>query len=72
MFLLQLLTTDYTLQLKTEILAKTVEELKWMGKEMVQNNPAAVGSKYRIYSMEKNANGYYLSTGMLKEGVVQG
>ncbi len=72
MYLLQLVTQDYELQLKTEILVKTIGELKFEGREMVRYNPRAVGNKYRIYGMEKNTRGYYVSTGMLKEGVVQG
>lgn len=62
MYHLQIVTNDFLLQLKTEIVTDTVEGLKILSKQMIKNNPNSIGETYRIW----------LDGKFVKEGVILG
>jgi len=68
MYLLQVTTKDYGLQLRTEVTADTVEQLQLLGKAMVKNNPAVVGLSYIIAKYTKVNDKFTCNT--LKTGVI--
>lgn len=54
-YLLQVQTDDFGLQLRTEVVASTLEQLKLEAVKMVKNNPVVKGLKYGIWNLvEKN------------------
>lgn len=54
-YLLQIQTDDFGLQLRTEIVANTIEQLKFEAVKMVKNNSVVKGLKYGIWNLvEKN------------------
>jgi hypothetical protein len=67
-YLLQLKTSDYSIQLKTECTGSSISELNITAKEMVKNNPTVKGMVYRVFSYTKKDN-KFLSK-FLKEGTI--
>lgn len=59
---LQLVTTDFALQLKTELFADSLEQLLYLAKKMVTAIPASIGNKYRVFEDGR----------MIKEDVIRG
>lgn len=54
-YLLQVQTDNFGLQLRTEVVASTLEQLKFEAVEMVKNNPVVKGLRYGIWNLiEKN------------------
>jgi len=52
-YLLQVRTSDFGLQLKTEVTANTLEQLKYEASKMVKNNPIVRGMEYGIWKLVK-------------------
>ena len=69
MFLLQVQTRDYSLQLATEITADAIEQLQTKATKMVIHNPLVKGLTYRIFSLTKDQTGTTHSK-MLKQGTI--
>jgi hypothetical protein len=70
MYLLQIQTLDFSLQLKTEIESDTIQGLQEKAKLMVKRNKAVVGMKYLICKYTKKENGFTSET--LKTGIIMG
>jgi len=68
-YLLQLQTSDFGLQLRTEITADDLSQLQMLSREMVKNNPEVKGMAYRIFSVVKNSLGKFDSK-MVKQGAI--
>ena len=61
MYLLQIRTNDFGLQLRTEITAETIKQLQLESKQMVSANPEVKGLTYGIYKIEKLESGKFES-----------
>jgi len=68
-YLLQLQTSDFGLQLRTEITADDLSQLQMLSRQMVSSNPEVKGMAYRIFSVVKNSLGKFDSK-MVKNGVI--
>ena len=68
-YLLQIQTRDFGLQLHTEVTASTIQQLQIEAKEMISNNPIVKGMKYLIASYTKNSNGEFESK-TIKVGII--
>lgn len=71
MLLLQIQTSDFSLQLKTEVQAESISELQYNAAQMVKNNPCVKGMTYLIAKYTKKSNGKFNCT-TLKTGKVEG
>ncbi len=68
-YLFQIKTSDFGLQLRTEIATGDLTELQIMARKMVKNNPEVKGMTYRIFSVVKNSLGKFDSK-MVKQAVI--
>ena len=71
MYLLQIPTDDFGLQLRTETTSETISQLQLAAKRMVRSNPEVRGMQYRIFTVIKNVSGKFDSK-MLKESTITG
>ncbi len=71
MYLLQVITSDFSLQLKTEVTASTIEELQYLAVRMVKSNPCVIGLDYVVARYVKTGGGGMQSE-TLKTGKVKG
>jgi hypothetical protein len=67
-YLLQITTNDFLLQLRTECTADTISGLQKTASEMVKKNPVVKGMTYRIFTYIKKNDRFESS--FLKEGIV--
>jgi len=70
MYLLQITTSNFELQLKTEVQAETPEQLQYLASKMVKNNPVVIGMKYII--AKYNKVGDKLISETLKVDIIRG
>jgi len=67
-YLLQLQTSDFQLQLTTEILADSLFELQREARKMVASNSKVIGCNYRIFKRPNPESDF----SMVKEDVITG
>lgn len=70
MYIFQITTKDFGLQLRTEVTADTLDQLLFMAKEMIKNNPKVIGMKYIIAQYKKVGEKMLAET--LKTDTIQG
>jgi len=68
-YLLQLQTSDFGLQLRTEVIADDLSQLQMLSRKMIKSNPEVKGMAYRIFSVVKNGLGKFDSK-IVKDGVI--
>ena len=68
-FLLQIQTKDFGLQLRTEVTAVSLGQLKLLAAKMVKENPAVKGMVYRIFTVTKSVTGRFDSV-FVKQAVI--
>lgn len=69
-YLMQILTPDFELQLKTEVTAETIFKLQMEAKQMLKKNTNIVGMTYRVFELVETS-GRSIST-MIKQDTFQG
>ena len=69
-YLLQVTTKDFGLQLKTEVIAESIEQLQYLAANMVKRNQSVIGKKYIIAQYVKESGKLVAKT--LKTGLIEG
>ncbi len=72
MYLFQITTKDFALQLLTEVTANTVQELQTKAAEMVSRNKKVIGLNYLIVKYTKKDSGTGFDSVTLKTGIITG
>ena len=69
-YLLQLTTSDLGMQLRTEVIADSIKELKAKSIDMINKYKKVVCETYRIFSIKQTGNGF--ESTMLKQDIIRG